>query len=112
MKKIVVILAVMLTLVGSAFATPGISEITEALKAATEVYKAIPNAEYIVTWYDYNNCADYGKVSSYAEAKAWVNILLRNGAVKVHVESVYGQTNEWFPPETAPNEAYLPNVIW
>lgn len=113
MKKTIILLTALAVFgISNLFASPGITEITEALKAVTKVYKTIPNAEYVVTWYDNYNRADYGKVPSYAEAKAWVNILLSKGATKVHVKSVYGITDEWFPPETAPNEAYVPGISW
>lgn len=111
-KLLLVLISLCFFSVTNLFAAPGITEITEALKAVTEVYKTIPNAEYVVTWYDKDNRADYGKVSSYTEAKAWVNVLLSKGATKVHVVSVYGTTDEWFPPETAPNEAWVPGIIW
>ena len=92
--------------------TKTIEIITSAVRAVVEIYKTIPEAEYIVTWYDAYGQADYGKVSSKAEAEAIMRVALSKGASKVHIRSVYGSTDEWYPPELLPNQAWIPGTTW
>ena len=115
-KRFIVGLAMFLCFSGLTFADPAtIAAVTSAMvKGGAEIYKALPNAEYVITWFAEDGRCDYGKEDSYIAAKALANKALSCGATKVHVQSVvaWRSVDEWFPPETPPNAAYVPGIIW